>query len=74
MSHEKESISIWYFIGWLILVYGVLICIAGIADLTSPPPHPPVLARLHMSIWWGAFMAVLGGMYALLFRPGRRKQ
>jgi hypothetical protein len=73
MSHEKESISIWYFIGLLILVYGVLIFAAGIAELISPPARPPVLAELHMGIWWGALVTVLGGVYALLFRPGRRK-
>ena len=60
--------SIWYFIGLLILVYGVLILGAGIVDLMSPPPQPLVLAQLHMGIWWGALMIILGGVYALVFR------
>jgi hypothetical protein len=60
--------SIWYFIGLLILVYGVLILGAGIMDLVSPPAQPLVLAQLHMSIWWGALMIVLGGVYARVFR------
>jgi hypothetical protein len=60
--------SIWFFIGLLILVYGILILGAGIADLMSPPAQPLVLAQLHMSIWWGALMIVLGGVYARVFR------
>ena len=60
--------SIWYFIGLLILVYGVLILGAGIVDLMSPPAQPLVLAQLHMGIWWGALMIVLGGVYARVFR------
>jgi hypothetical protein len=63
--------SIWYFIGLLILVYGLLIFAAGIVDLASPPAHPLVLSQLHMGIWWGALMIVLGGMYTFLFRPRR---
>jgi len=60
--------SIWYFIGLLILVYGILILGAGIVDLMSPPAQPLVLAQLHMSIWWGALMIILGGVYARVFR------
>ena len=59
--------SIWYFIGLLILVYGILILGAGIMDLVSPPPQPLVLAQLHMSIWWGALMILLGATYAKVF-------
>jgi hypothetical protein len=60
--------SIWYFVGLLILVYGILILGAGIADFISPPPQPLVLAQLHMSIWWGALMILLGAAYARVFR------
>jgi hypothetical protein len=60
--------SIWYFIGLLILVYGILILGAGIMDLVSPSAHPLVLAQLHMTIWWGALMIILGGVYARVFR------
>lgn len=65
-------ISIWYFIGLLILIYGVLVLGAGIADWISPPAQPTTLANLHMGVWWGVLMIALGGVYTLLFRPGRR--
>ena len=52
------TISIWFFIGLLILIYGVLILGAGLAELSSPPPV--VMAELHVGIWWGAFLIVSG--------------
>jgi len=66
-------ISIWYFIGLLILVYGVLITAAGIAEWVSPPAQLPELANLHAAVWWGGIMIVLGTVYAIVFRPGRHK-
>jgi len=72
MSHGKQQISIWYFIGLLILVYGVLILAAGIGDVVSPPANPLALADLHVGIWWGALLIFLGGLYTYLFRPGRQ--
>jgi hypothetical protein len=71
MSNEKQ-ISIWFFIGSLILLYGVLILGAGIQEVLSPPANPLVLAELHVGIWWGALLIVLGGIYVYIFRPGRR--
>ncbi len=67
MTSDK-SISIWFFIGVLILIYGVLILGAGIAGLSSPPPV--VMANLHVGIWWGGFLVVVGLVYVYFFRPG----
>jgi hypothetical protein len=67
-------ISIWYFIGLLILIYGLLVAGAGIAEWISPPAQETTLANLHMGVWWGALMIALGGVYAFVFRPGGRRQ
>ncbi len=64
-------ISIWFFIGALLLIYGVLILGAGVYELSSPPDHPVTLSNLHAGIWWGVLLIALGGFYALRFRPGR---
>lgn len=69
--HRPGMISIWFFIGALLLIYGVLILGAGLYDLATPPEHPVVLANLHAGIWWGALLIVLGGFYSIRFRPGR---
>lgn len=70
MTGDK-SISIWFFIGVLILIYGVLILGAGIAGLSSP--SPVVMANLHVGIWWGAFLVVAGAFYVYFFRPGKTR-
>jgi hypothetical protein len=70
--HRPGMISIWFFIGLLLLAYGVLILGAGIFELSSPPEHPTVLANLHAGIWWGALMIILGGIYTFRFSPGRK--
>jgi len=71
MLHEKQQISIWYFIGILVLIYGVLILGAGVAELFAPLESPRVLAELHVGIWWGALLVIIGGIYVYFFRPGR---
>jgi hypothetical protein len=69
--HRPGMISIWFFIGALLLVYGVLILGAGLFELSAPAEHPVVLANLHAGIWWGALLIVLGGFYTVRFRPRR---
>jgi len=64
-------VSIWFFIGALLLVYGILICGAGVYGLVSPPEHPVVRADLHAGIWWGALLIALGVFYTIRFRPER---
>ena len=66
---DSKHISIWFFIGALLLIYGVLILFSG---LTSPAPAGVVLTELHAPIWWGALLTVLGGLYTFLFFPGRK--
>jgi hypothetical protein len=67
---EKE-ISIWFFIGVLLTVYGVTILSYGIWELVTNTVANVVLNNLHAPIWWGAIMLLLGIFYALRFRPGK---
>ena len=71
--HRVGMISIWFFIGVLLLVYGVLILGAAIYDLWNPAAHPVVLSGLHAGIWWGVLLIVLGVVYSLRFNPRREK-
>lgn len=66
---HRHFISIWFFIGMLLTVYGVLILGAGIYDLIHAPEHPVHLAYLHAGIWWGALLLALGIVYSVKFRP-----
>lgn len=69
--HGKGVISIWFFIGSLLAIYGVLILASGVMELSSPPARPTVLAELHAPIWWGAIMLAMGALYLVKFRPGK---
>jgi hypothetical protein len=69
MYSEASRISIWFFIGMLLLIYGFLIMGAGIHDLLAPPAQELVLSRLHAGIWWGGLLVVLGGFYSYRFFP-----
>jgi len=66
---SRNFISIWYFIGLLLDIYGVLILGAGIYEFIRPSENPVQLANLHAGIWWGAFLVVLGLIYTVRFAP-----
>lgn len=68
---DENQISIWFFIGSLLTLYGIIIFIASLQPITG---SHVVLARLHAGIWWGILLFLLGVMYVTLFRPGRMKR
>lgn len=69
--HRQGMVSIWFFIGALLLIYGVLILGASIYDLSNPAAHPVVRSDLHAGIWWGGLLLILGAVYSIKFRPGK---
>ncbi len=73
MSESKHFISIWFFIGVLLLIYGFLILGAGIWELFVPLQRAVVMGYLHAAIWWGALLLVLGAFYCYRFFPGKDK-
>jgi hypothetical protein len=71
MSEKSQIVPVWFFVGVLFLVYGVLILGSGLAEWSNPPDT--VLANLHAPVWWGALLIVLGGIYSYTFRPGQQR-
>lgn len=67
MTEKHHIIPVWFFVGLLLFIYGVLIFISGLAEWSHPPDV--VRADLHAPVWWGALLIVLGGVYCLMFRP-----
>ncbi|HSQ75031.1 MAG TPA: hypothetical protein VLT13_05715 [Bacteroidota bacterium] len=63
--------SIWFFVGILLLVLGVLILGAGIIGLMSDEPGRTVLANLHPRVWWGGIMTVAGILFLVFNRKPR---
>jgi len=65
----RETFSIWWFAGILLLAYGVVILTTGVWELSHPLPNPPVLNNLHAPIWWGGLLTAAGLGYTIGFRP-----
>ena len=65
LNTEKGMRSIWYFVGLIMLIIGVVVFIAGIYDLLNPSNSNLRLEGLHTNIWWGAIIAVVGLIYTL---------
>jgi hypothetical protein len=65
----EQSLSIWFFVGVLMLACGVIIFCEGIYEFSHPPAT--VLANLHPAFWWGLLMTLFGGFYTIRFRPGK---
>ena len=64
---HSTGISIWFFIGVLLTIYGALILGYGIYELSS---GTMAVANYHASVWWGGLL--LGWRVlrcALLSRP-----
>jgi hypothetical protein len=67
MAEDHRIIPVWFFVGVILLIYGVLIFATGIYGFFHPPST--VLAELHPAVWWGALLTIIGAVYVHLFRP-----
>lgn len=70
-SDRRNSISIWWFIGSLLVVYGVLILGTAIYQEFVPVASPPVLHELRPALWWGILLLAMGSFYTIRFWPKR---
>jgi hypothetical protein len=68
---QSGHISIWFFIGVLLTVYGAMIFGDGVFDLATGFVPTVILANLHAPVWWGGLLLVLGLFYGIRFRPRR---
>jgi hypothetical protein len=69
---KQNPFSIWFIIGLLLCVYGLMIFGAGIYTYFNPPVQPVVLNQLHAGIWWGLLLMVMGVFYTIRFLPKKR--
>ncbi len=65
----NRKIEIWFFIGSLMSIYGLLIFGSGIYYLFVPTTRQVALSDLHADIWWGALLLILGIVYCVKFWP-----
>jgi uncharacterized membrane protein len=64
-----QPLPIWFFVGLILLVYGVLV-LAGAAFGKS---HPTVLAEIKPGLWWGAIITVVGAVFLAIGIKVREK-
>ena len=71
--HDEHQIPIWFFIGGLLLIYGILITRRRPVRAGQPSPAEArvSLFELHADVWWGALMTIVGLAYCLRFNPRR---
>ena len=73
---EEHQVPIWFFIGVLLLIYGIIIFATGLYLWVYPPPveHRVDMFWLHADVWWGCLLVVIGLFYSIRFNPRRRRE
>lgn len=70
--HHHQMLSIWLFIGVLLLIYGLIILVVSISEYSHPAPV--VLASDHLNVWGGILLTVVGGFYTIRFWPRSKRR
>lgn len=79
MKSERQ-IPIWFFVGVLLLIYGLIILGTGLYGLAHPSEVQVRLEHarpdaswffLHADIWWSGVLLAVGAYYCLRFNPRR---
>lgn len=65
----EHQIPIWFFIGALLAVYGMLIFGGGVYAWVSHAQVKVALAHLHADVWWGLLLMLIGTGYTVKFWP-----
>jgi len=64
-----HMLPVWFFIGLLLTMYGVIILITSIVDWSQS--SQAILAQYHPGLWGGILLLLIGSFYVLKFRPRR---
>ena len=62
MSDDKQMLPIWFFIGILFTVLGVIITATGI-NYVFNPQDKTILHELNPNLWWGFVILVTGILF-----------
>ena len=67
---KHHMLPVWFFIGVILVIYGILIFATGIFEMNELPDT--VLAELHAPIWWGVLLAIVGAIFVQKHYPRKR--
>jgi len=62
--HKHHMLPVWFFIGIILAIYGVLIFATGLLEYSDPP-----VANYHASVWWGVVLAIVGAIFTMKHYP-----
>jgi hypothetical protein len=57
-----EPLPIWFFVGLILLIYGLIIVASGFLSA----PRPTVLAHTRPALWWGAVTTAAGVLFLII--------
>ncbi len=66
-----RAFTVWFYIGALLSIYGVLLTAAGLYQIVQPPAT--VLAAYHATLWVGVLLLIVGFGYILAYWPRRKR-
>ena len=66
--NSRSQISAWFFVGSLLLIYGVVLTASSLVNLDASG-HTVLLGELHPDTLWGIVMLALGGYSCFRFNP-----
>ena len=69
-GEEHHMIPVWFFVGVLLFIYGILILIQGVMEWSHPPNT--VLSNLHPTVWWSFVLIILGGIFGVKHFPKKK--
>jgi uncharacterized membrane protein len=61
---EANMLSIWFFVGLMLTVLGLIVTLTGVYYIFSPQ-HDTRLAELNPNLWWGGVI-LAGGLIFLI--------
>jgi hypothetical protein len=64
-----RRVTIWFLSGIILLVYGLTVVGSGINNAANPPPVYG--SYLHLDIWWGVVLTIVGAVFLWRQWPGR---
>lgn len=67
----QRHFEVWFYIGVLLGLYGIMLTLAGVYQWVHPP-HT-VLASKHATFWAGCVLLIVGGTYTITSWPAKAK-
>jgi len=69
---QDKMLDIWFFVGIILIAYGVILSLIGIYYIFNPYTNV-ILGNLNPNLWWGGIMIVSGIILQLISHHSRKK-